>query len=299
MINDLSLRWADGHRQPAEGSVLVVMLTGWIDAAGAAAATMEAIKHESRAQVVAAFDDDTYIDYRARRPIMAVREGLNTVLESEHITLSVGTDQAGHDLVLLRGPEPDMAWNRFSSIIGEVISGFGIAKMVGLGAYPFTTPHTRVSRISITSPSQDVLATVPMLRSSVDVPAGVVSMLEHTCHERSIPAMTLWSQVPHYVANGTYPPASVALIDALRQVGDVIVDATDLRQQAIDARSRLDQLVAGNAEHLRLLGQLEHLHDQTSDSTESGADSTGGLTLGWASGDELADELERFLRDQQ
>ena len=298
MIDDPSLRWADDAAPPAEGATLVVMLTGWIDAAGAASATITAIGEETRAEVVAVFDHDTYIDFRARRPLMQVREGLNSVLESDHITLSAGTDQAGHPLLLLRGPEPDMAWNRFCSIIGEVADTLRVSKMIGLGAYPFTTPHTRPSRLSITSPSVDVLAAVPLLRSSVDVPAGAVSMLEHTLHGLGIPAMTLWAQVPHYVANGSYPPASVALVDALRQVADIIVDATDLRQAAIDARSRLDELVSANPEHLRLLRQLEQLHDQTADTAESGIDAIGGPSLEWASGDEIADELERFLRDQ-
>ncbi len=299
MIDEPSLDWAEGAAVPAEGATLVVMLTGWIDATGAAAATMRAIADEIHAEVVAVFDHDTYIDFRARRPLMQVREGLNTMLESEHITLSVGTDQAGHDLLLLRGPEPDMAWNRFCSIMGNVASTLRIGQMIGLGAYPFTTPHTRPSRLSITSPSPDVLAAVPMLRSSVDVPAGAVSMLEHTLHGLDIPSMTLWAQVPHYVSNGSYPPASVALIDALRQASDIIVDATDLRQAAVDSHNRLDELVSANPEHLRLLRQLEQLHDQTADTDESGVGTAGGPGLEWASGDEIADELERFLRDQQ
>lgn len=298
MIDDPSLRWATSAPPELDQPVLVVMLTGWIDAAGAAAGAMQAITDETRAKVIAVFDDDTYIDYRARRPVMQVREGLNTVLESEHITLSTGTDQAGHDLVLLTGPEPDTAWSRFNRIMADVVRQLGIRRMIGLGAYPFTTPHTRPSRLSVTTPSEDVLAAVPLLRSSVDVPAGVVSMLEHTCHGEGIPALSLWAQVPHYVANGSYPPASVALIDALRQLADVVVDATTLRQDAIDARTRLDGLVVENPEHLKLLRQLEHLHDQTSDVWEPGVAAGGGPALGWASGDELADELERFLREQ-
>ena len=53
------------------------MLSGWIDAGGAAQAAIDAIIAESAASPIAEFDDDTYIDYRARRPVMELREGLS------------------------------------------------------------------------------------------------------------------------------------------------------------------------------------------------------------------------------
>jgi len=89
----------------------------------------------------------------------------------------------------------------------------------------------------------------------------------------------------------------VALLDALRAAADVGIDGTDLRQAAVAQRQRLDTLVAGNAEHERMLRQLEELHDTALEDAEAaGADPGPGLPF--ASGDEIAAELERFLRDQ-
>ena len=59
---------------------LVVMLTGWIDASGAAAASMAALESDLDARPIVAFDDDLYIDYRARRPTLEVRNGVSTRL---------------------------------------------------------------------------------------------------------------------------------------------------------------------------------------------------------------------------
>ena len=100
--------------------MLVVMLSGWIDAGGAARAAIDAIGEEASASPIAEFDDDVYVDYRARRPVMELREGLHSVLEWERITLAVGHDQTGRDLLVLSGPEPDMAWHRFTRAVGEV-----------------------------------------------------------------------------------------------------------------------------------------------------------------------------------
>lgn len=303
-----SVRWLVDSPPDLESPALVVMLTGWIDAGGAAAAAMDAIRTETDASPVATFDDDVYIDFRARRPIMELRDGLNTVLQWNHITVSVGRDQAGHDLILLWGPEPDMAWHRFGEAVGELATRFGVSRMVALGAYPFAAPHTRASRLSLSTPSQDLLMRLPYLRSSIDVPAGAAAVLEHEMHDRSIPAVGIWAQVPHYVATMAYPPAAVALLDGLRECADVVIDGSDLRQEGIELRERLDTMIAGNDEHLRMVAQLEEIHD-ASDDTVPTDEQGGGMEAGrrpslgdggraMPSGDEIAAEFERFLREQ-
>ena len=293
-MSDDSLHWL-AERPQLDAPIFVVMLTGWIDAAGAAASAMEAIETEAEASPIATFDDDTYIDFRARRPTMELREGLNTVLQWSRINLSVGRDLAGHDLLLLTGPEPDMRWHRFSTVVADVAESLGVSRMIALGAYPFAAPHTRPARLSCSSASQDVLGSVPFLRSSVDVPAGVAAALEHTLHDRGIPALGIWVQVPHYIATTSYPAASVALLDGLREAAEVVVDGTQLRQETIVQRRRLDKMVSGNDEHERMLHQLEELYDSTDDTVESEG---GGPSLELRSGDELAAEFERYLREQ-
>jgi hypothetical protein len=195
-VSDDSLQWL-APRPDLTDPVMIVMLGGWIDAGGAARAAAEAVEQESEASPVAQLDDDLYIDFRARRPVMELREGLNSVLIWERITVSVGHDQTGRDLVLLTGPDPDMAWHRFTRVIGELAGELGVSQMAHLGAYPFAVPHTRPARLSVSSPSQDVLSRVPFLRSSIDVPAGAAASLEQDFHERGIPSLGIWAQVPH------------------------------------------------------------------------------------------------------
>ena len=272
---------------------MVVMLTGWIDAGGAARAAIETVCEEAQATVVAVLDDDLFIDFRARRPTMELRDGLNSVLRWDHITVAVGHDLDGRDLVVLHGPEPDMSWHRFTRVIGQLAADLGIVRMAHLGAYPFATPHTRPARLSVTSPSQDVLARVPFLRSSIDVPGGVAASLEHEFHGRGIPCLGIWVQVPHYVAAMAYPAASLALIDGLREATGLVFDAPGLRRDVTTQRQRLDSLIGSNDDHAKMVAQLEQIHDSADHEFP-----TDQPSLEMRSGDELAAELEAFLRDQ-
>jgi hypothetical protein len=273
--------------------VLLVMLTGWIDAAGAAAAAADAFAKECETSPILRFDDDTFIDFRARRPVMALRDGVNTDLTWSSIELRAGRSSSGRDVLVLVGPEPDMAWHRFARLVSDIAVELGVTRMIALGAYPFAAPHTRTPRLSCSSPSTEVLANVTFARSSVDVPAGVAAVLEHALHARKIPSLGIWAQVPHYVAAMPYPAASVALLDGVTEVTGIELAASELRSAVVPQRERIDATIAGNAEHLAMLRQLEELHDASTD-----GEVTTGPSIEMRSGDELADEIQAFLRDQ-
>jgi hypothetical protein len=273
--------------------ILVVMLTGWIDAAGAGAAAAAALSAECETSPILRFDDDTFIDYRARRPTMELRDGLNTDLVWATIELRAGRSPSGRDILVLTGPEPDMAWRRFAHAMADISEELGVTQMVAFGAYPFAAPHTRPARLSCSSPSTEVLANVTFARSSVDVPAGMAAALEHALHARKIPTLGLWVQVPHYVAAMAYPASSVALLDGFAEVTGITLAADGLRAEVEPQRQRIDESISDSAERESMLHQLEEIYDAAIE-----GEVTSGPELEMQSGDELADEIQRFLRDQ-
>jgi hypothetical protein len=280
--------------------VLVGMFTGWIDASGAAAAALAAVQASCRTRPLVTFDSDLFIDYRARRPTMELRDGVNTRLVWPDIELHVGSDDAGRHVLVLSGPEPDSNWRRFGEVVADLAVELGVAEALFLGAYPFATPHTRPSRLSCSTPSAELAATLSLLKNSVDVPAGVAAVLEHSLHARGIGAIGLWAQVPHYLGTMSYPAASAALLDGLAQRTGLVLDVSGLRQEATVQRERVDTLVAGNDEHRGMVLQLEAAYDAFEDQTTSLGDDAGG-SLGSEpipTADELAAEFEQFLRDQ-
>ena len=98
----------------------------------------------------------------------------------------------------------------------------------------------------------------------------------------------------------SYPAASVALLDGLRD-GDRHRRSTppSCASEAMLQRERLDQLVDGNDEHQAMVAQLEQLYDAAErGERDATAAAAAPAALELRSGDELAAEVERFLRDQ-
>ena len=289
----MTLTWTE-HPVSLDKQVLVVYLSGCIDSGGAAQLATNALLEECQAEPLAVFDDDTYLDFRARRPTMKLVEGHNTVLDWQHITLSHGRDRIGRDIIIAHGPEPDLAWHRFVEELTDAAVTLGVSNCAHLGAYPFSCPHTRPSRLSMTTASEDLLATLSFLRSTLDVPGGIGSALEHSLHNADIPTLGIWAQVPHYAATMPYPAAAVALLDGLRDALDLVIDGTNLRSTMVEHRERLDKLVRDNSEHEQMLKQLEVAHDaQLADEPIINAMPP---TIGEISADELSEQVERFLR---
>ena len=286
-----------GQLPPLKEPSLVVMLNGWIDASGAAAAARETLVEATDSEILITFDSDTFIDYRARRPVMELRAGVNTRVNWVTPELRVGRDREGTDVLLLVGPEPDSNWKFFATTVAELASQLGVRRMVGLGAYPYAAPHTRPVGVSITTPDANVADRLSLAKNTVDVPAGVESVLEHALFDRGTEVIGLWAQVPHYIASMAYPAASAALLTQLCDISGLKVDVSPLRREATIQRERLDQLIVNNEEHLAMLHQMEAMYD-----SQNGAVSNSGeapLTPGeLPSMEELAAEVEQFLRDQ-
>lgn len=272
------------HQPELDSPVLVVALKGWIDAGAGTDTAVEVLTDELDLQTVARFDADALLDWRARRPMMTLEEGLNTQVTWEETELSWAADREGNHLLLLLGNEPDHAWLSFSEQVVDLALDLGARLMVGLGSYPAAVPHTRPSLVAA-SASDPVLAS-GLLRTSAEVPTGIQGLIERRAAIRGLPAIGLWAQVPHYAAALPYPAASLVLLETASRVGGLALPTADLADRAARGRSRIDELIAQNPEHLTMLHQLEQqVDDQPS-------------TMTPASGDELAAELERFLREQ-
>lgn len=281
------------ERPDLESPVLILALDGWIDAGLGAANARAALLAGLEPATVALFDSDQLLDHRARRPTMHLVDGVVSGLTWPTVELQAASDIDGNDVLLLVGSEPDHAWRAFTRAVVDLALEFGCRMVVGLGAYPAPVPHTRPTKLAVTAGDASLIAH-GMVRATLDVPAGVQAAIERRATDVGVPAIGLWAQVPHYVAAMPYPAASIALLDGLGTVAGLHLDSPTLRDEMTGTRERIDSLIGQNDEHLRMVQQLEAAVD--SEHTPGAGTGLGAGPL--PSGDELAAELERFLRDQ-
>ncbi|MCL4434851.1 MAG: PAC2 family protein [Actinobacteria bacterium] len=277
-----------------ENPVLVVATEGWIDAGYAAATTVSSLvgqgsDGEAAGKLLAAFDDETFLDRRARRPTLHITDGVSEPPRWPSIRMVASKDMEGHDICWLLGPEPDFRWKSFVDSVLSICNEFGMKMAIGLGAFPAPVPHTRPVRLAATASSRyaDMAKKVGVVRGTVEVPSGIWGPLEHALPDIGIPAVGLWARVPHYVATMPYPPASLSLLNGLCDLTGLSLPSGDLMAAADSSLSRINEIMGRSDEHSKMVKELEE-----------GIDSSEGNPLDISqmpTGDEIATELERYL----
>ncbi|MHB8244018.1 MAG: proteasome assembly chaperone family protein [Acidimicrobiales bacterium] len=278
-----------GEPSPAS-PVMIAVLDGWVDAGLAARAALAALVETIEFRPYAIFDDEELIDLRARRPQLRITDGVSESLSFERPVIQVGTDRLGSGIALLSGPEPDFRWRRFSASVLEIGQQMKARMLIGLGGFPASAPHTRPVRLAATASTPEIAQLVGYIDGTIEVPAGGQAALERAFAIGGIPSVGLWARVPHYVSAMPFAPASLALLDGIAAVSGLVIDSQVLADAAEAARQRVDELIEQSDEHSAMVRQLETNVDVLE----------GGPRLverDMPSGDEIAAELERYLRD--
>jgi PAC2 family len=259
--------------------VLVVAFDGWVDAAGASSAATEHLAVSGT--VVATFDDDTLFDYRSRRPTLDIIDGTLQKLIWPAITIHRRSID-GRDVLVLHGPEPDFRWKELGGELRAFCLNAGVMQWISLGAIPAAVPHTRPVPVLATA-SRDGLLNEHDTKGPpglLRVPSAALSSVELPVSEAGVPAVGFYAQVPHYVG-GPYAAASVSLLRHLSRHLGIEIPMAELEDEADAQRARLDAAVAADDDVRELLERMEQSDDEE-----------------LPSGDDLAAEIERFLRDQ-
>jgi hypothetical protein len=261
--------------------ILIAAFDGWIDAAGAATACANHLAEDG--EVVASFDVDSLNDYRARRPVLDVVDGVLARMQWPDIVLR-HTKVAGRDLLVLVGPEPDYKWKQLGVDVMELALRLGVIEWISLGAIPAAVPHTRPVPVLATASAEAILRDGEQQGPGgvLRVPAAALSAIEMTVAGAGIPSIGYYAQVPHYVGTGAYAPATLALLQHLERRLGISLPLGTLADEAIEQRQRLDAAIAEDEDSREYLGRLESLASEER----------------VPSGDEIASEIERYLRQR-
>jgi predicted ATP-grasp superfamily ATP-dependent carboligase len=268
--------------------VLIASMDGFIDAGEAGNGAAMFLRHRWQAEVVATFDRDTFLDYRARRPTTVIDGGVVRRVAFDELELLVAAvPDAAHDAAFLIGPEPDMRWEAFCQAVVRLCRDLGVEAVLGLGAYPSAAPHTRPTQIAsaANAAAGDLVPTTAPVPGYTG-PVGAQVVLQHRLGEAGIPAIGLWAEVPHYISGNAHPTSVLALVHAVARTFGVAVDTAELEEAAALHTAQVDEAVADHPEAAEMVRRLEAHLD------------AGGAAQQVPSGDDLAAEIERFLSER-
>jgi proteasome assembly chaperone (PAC2) family protein len=279
------------ERPTLERPVLIGAFRGWSDGGQAATLAAGYLARLWEADKFADIDPELFVDFQATRPQVSLDEGQTRRIDwPENTFYRARIPGSNRDVVLLVGVEPNYRWRTFSELVAELANDLGVELVVMLGALLADVPHTRPAPITGAATDPKLVDELGLQLSRYEGPTGIVGVLLDAFRRASIPSVSLWAAVPHYVSLAPSPRAARGLCERLSGVLGVQVDVGELAEAESSYVEQVSEAVASDSETAAYVEELEQRADSLDWLEESG---------GLPSGEALAAEIARFLRERE
>ena len=275
---------------------MVIAFGGWSDAGEAATGVIthlltvlgssdsEGVDNDA-STLIGEVDSEDFYDFQVNRPLIFVDSSMIRSLTWPGVQIfGLQNPNSDRDFILVRGVEPSMKWRRFASEILDLAEDLEVELVITLGSMLADTPHTRAIPVSGTGAHPDIATRLGVEVSRYEGPTGILAVIQDGCVRRGIDAIALWAAVPHYANATPSPKATLALVNGLEDFLDISLPQGDLPESAIAWESAVNEMVKEDSDIEEYIKTLEESKDANEISDDSG--------------EELAREVERFLRRQ-
>src|SRR5712692_4946496 len=274
------------HRPELEHPVLIAAFRGWNDGAQGASLAGGYLAKTWNAQKFASIEPEEFYDFQATRPMVSLVEGITRRIDwPDNDFYHASPEGLGRDALLLLGVEPNLRWRRFTSLVVELAREHEVELVVTLGALLADVPHTRPAPVTGTATDPELVERLGLQASRYEGPTGIVGVLHDACREASLPSVSLWAAVPHYVSLAPSPRAALALCERLGDLLEAGIDTSELEQAVEAYTQRVTEAVSTDEDTAEYVQELERRAEMIDESD-------------LPSGDSLAAELTRFLRER-
>jgi proteasome assembly chaperone (PAC2) family protein len=283
-MSELNVSFRPELRRP----VLVAAFRGWNDGGqGATLAAGYLAKHWA-GERFAEIDPENFYDFQATRPQVSLEEGMTRKLDwPDNGFFHAEIPGIGRDAVILLGTEPNLRWKTFSQLVLGLAQDLGVERVVTFGSLLADVPHTRPAPVTAAATDESLMEELGLEPSRYEGPTGIVGVLLDASRRAGITSLSLWAAVPHYVSLAPSPRAALALVRRFGELMSIDVDVDELDQAANEYSEQVSEAVSADADTAAYVEELERRVDMLS-AEES-----------LPSGDTLAAELSRFLRERE
>lgn len=267
-----------------ERPLVVLAFRGLFDAASAATNAVNWVRERAPSSLVAHIDPELLFDFTQERPsVRVLPDGRREIVWPENEFHVLRFDDR-RDLVVCSGTEPHLRWRSFSEHILAIAQRCGAEMVVTLGAMVGVVAHSRPLPVTGSATNPALAERLGLGSPSYEGPTGVIGTLHDLLDRAGMPVISLRVAVPHYVPSPPNPKATHALLRRLEEVTRLDLGARALEPSATDWEHQVSAAAADDPQVVTYVRRLEEQHDAEEP---------------LPSGDDLAAELEAFLREQR
>jgi proteasome assembly chaperone (PAC2) family protein len=258
------------HRCPKlESATLVLAFSGWMDGGDVSIGTVKRLVELLGAERMAEIDPEPFYIYNFPgsmdmaslfRPHIEIEDGLIRSIEMP--TNTFYCHEAGN-LILFIGKEPNLRWRAFGQCIFDVVKKVGIRRILFVGSFGGSVPHTRQPRLYITCSDAALLPEMEkygVRRSGYEGPGSFTSYLMTQAPSVGLEMASLVAEIPGYL-QGTNPVSIEAVTRRLAQILKLQLKLDSLRTASTTWELQVSSAVEKNKELAEQVRKLEEAYD--------------------------------------
>jgi proteasome assembly chaperone (PAC2) family protein len=269
---------------PLNRPVLIAAFEGWNDAGDAASYAANFLASAWSAEPVAEVDPDEFFDFTEVRPEATIDDEGVRHLEWPTTSFALVPGVAGmQDIVIVRGPEPQLRWRTYCSTLIELAKNLGVERVITLGAYLGEVTHSRPVPVTATSSDPELAERYHLSPSRYEGPTGIIGVLSQALATAGIPTVSVWASVPCY-SLPVSPKAALALVKVTLSMIGRELNLSELEVDAADYEEKMEELIAEDENVAAYVARIEEMEQAI------GSD---------LSAEGLAEEIERYLRNNR
>ena len=274
--------------------ILVLAFAGWNDAGDSATFAAKFLSQRLGAHKFASLDPETFYNFVEKRPQVRLRNGEREILWPANEFSYARDARLVQDVIIGMGVEPHLRWRAYIDSILHVVQQCRVELVVTLGALLADVAYSRPVRLTGRASDPALARRLHLSTSRYEGPTGIVGTLNDACKRQGLPAISIWANVPHYIPASPNIKAALVLVRRVFTLLDFSADLSDLESAASDFDRRVANVLASDAKVAEYVRRLEE-RDEDDDEEEEYPGNTDALP----SGEDLARELEEFLREQR
>ena len=282
--------------------LLFAAFAGWNDAAESATTAARLLIEKWSAQRFADIDPEEFYDFTSTRPIVSVGPDYQRNLSWPSNSFFYHVDPAlERDVIVVVGTEPQLKWRTFTGEVMDLSRQCGVGMVLTLGALLADTPHTRpVPLIGFATDGAllEQLRALHVGPTRYQGPTGILGVIHDAARQATLPAISLWASVPHYLGISQNPKVAEALLRVVDPLFNLNLDLSDIERAVQRFEQQISAIIATNPEAEAYLKELERRADVAAEGqTEADAEPSA-----LPPSEILIKDLEEFLkrrREQQ
>ena len=257
------------HRPSLREATLVLAFDGWMDGGSVSTGTVQRLVDLLEAQPIVEIEADSFYLYNFPgpmelaalfRPNIEIEDGLIKSIDMPSARFFL---HEAASLVLFLGKEPNLRWLTFADCMLEVVRVIGVRRMLFVGSFGGSVPHTREPRLHVTCSEADMLPEMEpyaVRRSAYEGPGSFSSYLMTRVTEIGVRMATLAAEIPGYL-QGPNPVCIEAVTRRLAKILRLPLDLAPLRSASTEWELAVTAAIEKDEEMVTKVREMEEAYD--------------------------------------